>query len=66
MTAPMEKKNPKNAAWLSMYLERVASAPFGPGPYRMMVHEPKRKPIASPAVPPIIAPILSLSVVEGP
>jgi len=66
ITEPIEKKNAKNADWLSMYLERVASAPFGPGPYRMIVHEPKRKPIANPAVPPIIAPILSLSTVEGP
>jgi len=58
MTDPMARKNENVAALLSMYWERVARNPRGPGPALRILYDPKMNPIVSPTPPPISAPIL--------
>lgn len=63
---PIDMKKPKVAPEPAMYCPNVLITPFGPAPYRMMLTEPNMKPMMTPTVPPIMAPILNLSKAEGP
>lgn len=66
MTDPMARKNENVAALLSMYWERVARNPRGPGPALRILYDPKMNPIVSPTPPPISAPIFNFCQTEGP
>lgn len=63
---PMDIKNPKVAPEPIIYCPSVRPTPFGPAPYLMMLTEPNIKPIMTPTVLPIIAPIFHLSKADGP
>jgi len=66
ITEPMERKNEKVAALLSIYCESVAIAPLGPAPPLKIVKEPKINPMERPTPAPIIAPIFIFCQIEGP
>lgn len=72
MTEPIDMKNPKVAAELSIYCDRVPITPLGPGPalrdcqitvkailcaHLMIENPPNMNPIVNPTVEPINAPI---------
>lgn len=48
-----------------MYCPRLRITPLGPGPCFIIVYPPKMKPMHSPTVPPIMAPIFTVRVSGG-